>query len=184
MSQSIDRRDFIKKSLLTPAAGALAIHATQNQVLAKDTAKQSGAAQNFPASEAELPMGRIKDLKISRILLGGNLLTHFTHSRDLKYVYNLTAHYNTEEKIFKTLMLAEKAGINTINIGFASNQLLQKYKNITGSKIKVISQVGPDMKNEDFFVNINGAIDFGADIIQVQGNWCDWLVKSVKKSAE
>ena len=96
MSQSIDRRDFIKKSLLTPAAGALAMHSTQNQVLAKGTAKQSGAAQNLLASGAELPMGRIKDLKISRILLGGNLLTHFTHSRDLKYVYNLTAHYNTE----------------------------------------------------------------------------------------
>ena len=48
-------------------------------------------------------MGKIGKLKVSRMLLGGNLLTHFTHSRDLKYVYNLAAHYNTDEKIMETL---------------------------------------------------------------------------------
>ncbi|TSA52673.1 MAG: twin-arginine translocation signal domain-containing protein, partial [Planctomycetaceae bacterium] len=68
MAQSIDRRDFIKKSLLTPAAGALALSATQYPALARGAANKSGPAQNVPSSEAELPMGRIKDLKISRIL--------------------------------------------------------------------------------------------------------------------
>ena len=110
MSQNIDRRDFIKKSLLTSASGALAIHAGSNSAPAKGAAKTSG----IPAGE--LPQGRIKDLKIGRILLGGNLLTHFTHSRDLKYVYNLTAHYNTEEKIFETMALAEAHGVNTLVI--------------------------------------------------------------------
>jgi len=62
MSQSIDRRDFIKKSLLTPAAGALAMHTAENQTLAADA-----ASRNMPASKATLPMGSIKDLKISRI---------------------------------------------------------------------------------------------------------------------
>jgi len=32
-------------------------------------------------------------------LLGGNLLTHATHSRELRYVGSLAAHYNTEKKI-------------------------------------------------------------------------------------
>ena len=54
--------------------------------------------------------GKIGDLTISRMLLGGNLLTHYTHSRDLKYVYNLTAAYNTEEKIHETMALAEAHG--------------------------------------------------------------------------
>ncbi|MCK7538533.1 MAG: hypothetical protein MZV63_50025 [Marinilabiliales bacterium] len=27
---------------------------------------------------------------------------------------------------------------------------------------------------------INKAIDLGADILQVQGNWCDWLVRDKK----
>ena len=43
MSQNIDRRDFMKKSLLTPAAGAFAMHTTQNIALAGGVAKKSGA---------------------------------------------------------------------------------------------------------------------------------------------
>ena len=69
------------------------------------------------------------------------------------------------------------AGIDSINIGFPTNPLMQKYKKIMGSEIKVISQVAPDMENNDYFVNLDKAIDYGADIIQIQGNWCDWLVR-------
>ncbi len=54
---------------------------------------------------------------------------------------------------------------------------MAKYKKNFGSKIKVISQVHPDIGNGDYYVNINKAIDYGVDIIQVQGNWCDWLVR-------
>ncbi|MFV0590928.1 MAG: hypothetical protein ACK5M7_06050 [Draconibacterium sp.] len=73
--------------------------------------------------------------------------------------------------------MLEKTGVNTINIGFPTNELMAKYKKITGSKIKVISQIAPDMEKNDYFVNIDKAIDFGVDIVQVQGNWCDWLVR-------
>jgi hypothetical protein len=51
---------------------------------------------------------------------------------------------------------------------------------VTGGKIKVITQVHPDMENNDYFVNIDKAIDYGVDIIQIQGNWCDWLVRDHK----
>ncbi|HUX57454.1 MAG TPA: FecR family protein [Bacteroidales bacterium] len=88
--------------------------------------------------------------------------------------------YNTERKKYETLILAEKAGINTINIGFPTNALIAKYKRMTGSKIKVISQVGPNMDKNDYYEFINKAIDFGVDIIQIQGNWCDWLVRDYK----
>jgi hypothetical protein len=57
---------------------------------------------------------------------------------------------------------------------------MAKYKKMTGSRIKVISQVAPNMNNGDYFEQINGAIDHGADILQVQGNWCDWLVRDNK----
>jgi hypothetical protein len=184
MSQSIDRRDFIKKSLLTPAAGALAMHATQNQVLAKDTAKQSGAAQNVSASEAELPMGRIKDLKISRILLGGNLLTHFTHSRDLKYVYNLTAHYNTEEKIFETMALAEAHGVNTLVIHTAPGavSMLKKYRYKQGGKMQWIicptAQV--DTEPEAYTKQVRQLVDEGVDAIYLWGVSADRFVSQGK----
>ena len=58
--------------------------------------------------------------------------------------------------------------------------VLEKYKKITGSKIKVISQVAPNMDNNDYFAEINRAMDHGADILQIQGNHCDWLVKGNK----
>jgi hypothetical protein len=77
-------------------------------------------------------------------------------------------------------MLGEQAGINTINIGFPTNPVIAKYKKITGSKLKVISQVHPNMETGNYFEFIDKAIDQGVDIVQVQGNWCDWLVRDNK----
>ena len=125
--------------------------------------------------KGELPKGRLGDLEISRLVLGGNLIGGWTHARDLRYVSPLSRAYNTEKKIFETLQLAEAAGVNSINIGFPSNRVLKKYKDVTGSKIKVISQVAPH--DGDHLKRIDEAIDFGVDVIQVQGNWCDWLVR-------
>ena len=130
--------------------------------------------------KGELPQGKIGDHEISRLVMGGNLIGGWAHSRDLLYVSSLFKAYNTEQRVFDTLALAEKAGINTINIGFPSNALLQKYKRVTGSKIKVITQIAPDVKNKDYYSRINQAIDYGVDIIQLQGNQCDWLVRDGK----
>jgi len=127
-----------------------------------------------------LPRGKIGGHKISRLVLGGNLMGGWAHSRDLIYVSSLFKAYNTEKKIYETLILAEKAGITAINIGFATNALISKYKRNTGSKITVISQVAPNMEKGDYYEQINKAIDYGADILQVQGNWCDWLVRDNK----
>ncbi len=140
---------------------------------------QVGAA-DISELKGQLPMGTIGKHKLSRLVLGGNLIGGWAHSRDLIYVPSLFRAYNTEGKIFETLILAERAGINAINIGFPTNETMLKYKKITGSKIIVISQVHPDMDNNDYYVNINKAIDYGVDIIQVQGNWCDWLVRDNK----
>jgi uncharacterized membrane protein YphA (DoxX/SURF4 family) len=131
-----------------------------------------------------LPQGKIGTYEISRLVLGGNLIGGWSHARDLIYADNLFKAYNTEEKIFETLVLAERAGINSINIGYPTNPVIQKYKKLYGSKIKVISQVAPAKRsgddNIDIYAQINGAIDSGADILQVQGNWCDWLVRDKK----
>ncbi len=52
-----------------------------------------------------------------------------------------------------------------------------KYKKLTGSKIKVITQVGIKEESKDIYEDVSVAIDNGMDIIQLQGNWCDWLVR-------
>ena len=137
MSQSINRRGFIKKSLLSPAAGALAMQTAQNKIGAAGSDKLSPSA---PISKATVPKGKIGNLEIGRLLLGGNLLTHYTHSRDLRYVYNLTAHYNTEEKIIETMRIAEAHGIDTLVIHTAPGivSLLKKYRYRLNGKIKWI----------------------------------------------
>ena len=101
MSSELNRRTFIKQSIATSSGSLFALQAG---------AGGAGAAVD-KSVKVGLPMGKIGDLQVSRLLLGGNLLTHFTHSRDLRYVYNLTAHYNTNEKIIETMKIAESHGI-------------------------------------------------------------------------
>src|SRR5512136_539055 len=101
MSSQVNRRGFMKQSLAASAGGMLAMKT------APGAQSNAPAIKVEPNSKGKMPMGKIGDLQVSRMLLGGNLLTHYTHSRDLKYVYNLTAHYNTEYKIHETMALAE-----------------------------------------------------------------------------
>ena len=56
----------------------------------------------------------IGNAKISRLLLGGNLISGFMHARDLKYVNSLFRAYATDERILATLKKAEECGINTV----------------------------------------------------------------------
>jgi uncharacterized membrane protein YphA (DoxX/SURF4 family) len=126
-----------------------------------------------------LPKGKIGNHEITRLVFGGNLIGGGMHARDLFYVGSLCRAYNTEKKIYETLILAEESGINTINIGFPSNPLMSKYKKMTGSKIKVISQVGMN-KAGDYFGQISQAIDYGADILQINGGVNDHLVRDNK----
>jgi uncharacterized membrane protein YphA (DoxX/SURF4 family) len=181
---SDSRRDVLKNLATLPFLGVMGFLAAQNnRKYSIDV--MSGATIQLKQSalgelKGTLPTGKIGDHALSRMILGGNLIGGWAHSRDLIYVPELFKAYNSERKIYETLILAEKAGINAINIGFPTNALLAKYKKSTGSKIKVISQVHPDMEKNDYFVNINKAIDFGVDIVQIQGNWCDWLVRDNK----
>ena len=139
MSPNINRRTLLKGSLAATAAGAMAWHSTADNVFAEDGAAKPAAANATTAPANTLPMGQIGKLKVSRMLLGGNLLTHYTHSRDLQYVYKLAAHYNTDEKIMETLALAEQHGINTLSMHNPPHAMsvLKKYRK-QGGKIQWI----------------------------------------------
>ena len=175
------RREALKNLATIPALGVIGLGAFREareygvDTLSGATIQIGGA--DIKELKGELPKGKIGEHEFSRLILGGNLIGGWAHSRDLIYAPSLFRAYNTEKKIFETLMLAEKAGINSINIGFPTMDTMQKYKKMTGSKIKVVIQVAPDMEKKDYFVNINKAVDGGMDVIQVQGNWCDWLVR-------
>jgi hypothetical protein len=173
MSSELNRRTFIKKSLMSSAGGALALQVGGGQLFARGEQAKTTLAQ-----------GQIGNLRVSRLLLGGNLLTHYTHSRDLKYVYNLTAHYNTEEKIFETMALAEAHGINTLSIHNPPGivPMLKKYRYKHGGKMQWIicptAPVEPGM--EKYADDVKNLLDNGTDAIYLWGVHADRLIAEGK----
>jgi hypothetical protein len=174
MHQGIDRRSFVKGTLLA-SAGALGL--------------QAGA--QIPAGEAppapgtvKLPKARIGKMEVSRLLLGGNLLTHYTHSRDLRYVYNLTAHYNTKEKIFETMALAEAQGIDTLSIHNPPGiiEMLKEYREKRGGKIRwIVCPIAPMEEGLAAYKAMVGQLlDLGTDSLYVWGVHSDALVAQGK----
>jgi len=180
---SESRREALKHFATVPILGLMGLWAGASQKKHALDVISGATIQLNRTSIGELkgtlPKGKIMGHEISRLVLGGNLIGGWSHSRDLIYVSSLFKAYNTDKKIYETLMLAEEAGINAINIGYPTD-ILYRYKKMTGSKIKVISQVAPNMDKGDIYEQINGATEYGADILQVQGNWCDWLVRDKK----
>jgi len=131
-----------------------------------------------------LPKGKICDLEISRIILGGNLLTHYTHCRDQNYVYSLIEHYNTAEKVLETLAVAEEHGINCMSVHTVdwTHQIIKKHRD-RGGKLQWIlcptaSVEDPDLT--EYKEEIKRLADLGADAFYVWGEHTDVLVREGK----
>ncbi|MEN6492904.1 MAG: hypothetical protein ABFD16_01315 [Thermoguttaceae bacterium] len=179
MSSEMNRRLFVKRSALASAGAALAM--TPGSGHAADAGGKSPASVPAAASPGEMPTGKIGDMKISRILLGGNLLTHYTHARDLRYTYNLAKHYNTPEKIFETLALAEAQGINTLVIHTAAGvrAMLREYREKRGGKIQAIicptAPIEPGLAK--YGAEVQQLVDEGVEAIYLWGVRADQLAK-------
>jgi len=166
----MNRREFVKKSLITSAAVTGALSFEEKTLLA-----QMNKPGKVPADSVKgLPMGRIGKLKISRIICGGNLIGGWAHSRDLTYVSSLVVAYHTDEKVFETLELAEKNGINAVLTNPVSDRVINKYWNERGGKIQWISDCagGPDIKT-----GIKRSVDSGVHAAYIQGGLADSAVK-------
>ncbi|MDO5552162.1 MAG: hypothetical protein Q4G68_00240 [Planctomycetia bacterium] len=119
----------------------------------------------------KLPMTQIGDVKISRMILGGNLLTGFVHSRDLIYVGDLAQRYNTKQKVYETLLLAEECGMNTFLAYPGVLSMLQDYYKWTGGEIQYIC----DSRSVK---EVNQSIDGGAVGCYPNGEWTDEHVRT------
>jgi hypothetical protein len=173
MSSDTDRRSFLKSAVLASTTAALALQGAQMTL----------AQAPPPAPQNALPFGKIGDLRIGRILLGGNLLTHYTHSRDLQYVYNLTKAYNTEEKIFDTMALAESHGVNALVIHTAPNVLgmMKKYRDQRKGKMQWIICSTANIENPTEYAKaLQQMVDAGADAAYIWGVQTDGLAASGK----
>lgn len=172
MATRISRRSFVKAATLAAAAGP----ASLSRVHGADPAGSDDQfSRPLPPPVDSLPMGKIAGVEFSRLILGGNLISGYAHSRDLAYVAELCKRYNTEAKVLETLELAETHGINAMNsYVMDGNKELQKHWK-RGGKMKWFAQVRIDSKGG--FSQVQKAIDLGATAIHLTGDHADNLVR-------
>ena len=121
MKTIITRRETLKNLVSLPVVGLFGAGAYRSQETFGAEALPEAAIQinhtELDELKGELPKGKLGKHEISRLIMGGNLIVGSDHARDLKYAGKLFRAYNTEKKVFETLMLAEKPGINAISTG-------------------------------------------------------------------
>ncbi|MFC2086585.1 DoxX family membrane protein [Bacteroidota bacterium] len=196
LSKSESRREFLRNLAGLPVFGIFAYGAYRKMQWesfeernliskAKGLDASTGAtltSRNMASLidlKAKVPTWKIKNLEISRLICGGNLISGFAHSRDLVYVSSLMLNYFTDEKILETLHLCEQCGINTALLRVDTNTLriLKKYRK-QGGKIHWISQA--KITDKDLRPDIDASIDNGADAVYIHGGICDKFVAENK----
>ena len=175
MSGNLDRREFLKTSLVGSAAAFSTLSLEEQALLAAE--KGSGKTAKG-AGVAGLSAGKIGKLTISRLICGGNLIGGWAHSRDLIYVSPLLKHYFTDEKIIETLGICEENGINTIITGTNSAEVLKKYWDERGGRIQWLAQCVPQAN--DLETDVKRAIDGGAAGAFLIGNVGDEWSRAAK----
>jgi hypothetical protein len=183
MSKQINRRQFMKKSIVGSAAITSALSLEEQTLLA---AAKKTAGPATADSVKGMPTGKIGKVKISRLICGGNLTNGYAHSRDLIYVSSLLKNYFTDEKIIETYEISEENGINTAiaNVrGGAGDKMVEntvrifkKYWNERGGQIQWIAQTNPNPN--DLTSSIKKAVDNGAVGAFIQGGVADNFVKN------
>jgi hypothetical protein len=169
MSQKFNRRDLLKTSILGASMATCA-----------GMPSYADAEDSLPVFKAKqtIPSGKIGDMTLGRMLLGGNLLTHYSHSRDLRYVNNLAAHYNTPQKIFETMRIAEAHGITGVVIHTAHGVInaMREYKKRGGTIQWIICPTAPVNEDmEQYTTQCQQCVDAGVDAFYLWGVTADVL---------
>ena len=201
--KSVDRRTLIRGLSTLPLLGIFGYSVLKEKAWKSyeeknliDAATGASAKTLNIASLKELkgqvPMAKIKDVKISRLILGGNLLSGWAHSRDLIYVSQLVKAYHQKEKIFATLLLAEKCGVNTLLTNPILCSLIDEYWKRGIGKIQFISDCAGLIYNDkgaspmpfnDYLDKVKKAIDTGAVACYIQGETADYYMGNGKPDA-
>ena len=122
------------------------------------------------------PQGKIGDLNISHLILGGNLIAGIAHGRDFIYVSKLFRAYNSDERIYETLRFAENRGINTIILPIGMMHYINKYNHDMDGNIQSIAQVYP--RKGQRLSEINANIHYAME--PISSVWACLIFKSRK----
>jgi hypothetical protein len=126
-------------------------------------------------SDLKKPMSKatIKGTEFSRIIMGGNLIGGWAHSRDLKYVSELVKAYHTRDKIIATFKMGEACGINAYLGHHSHIGIMTDYWEKADGTMHYIADCS----------SLDGAlksIDKGAAAAYIQGETNDRLVREGK----
>lgn len=190
---SLGRRAMVKSLLSIPALGAFAYAFAQKKKWQSWEEKNLVDAMTSASTKlfnpqpladlkGQMPKAKISDREFSRVILGGNILSGYTHSRDLIYVSRLVKAYFHKDKIFATLLMAERCGINTLLTNPILATVIDEYWKRRIGKIQFISDcAGLDYDNgvratpvPEYLDRIQRAIDYGACACYIQGETADW----------
>jgi len=180
MSYRHNRRDFLKTSALA-ALGSASLDARGQEVPA---APAGAEAPSMPQTfNKGLPTGKLGTLDVTRLFIGCNQVSGFSHSRDLSYVGRLMREYMTDDRVLDTWQLAEEQGINAVlsNPSERLVGLMHRYRTERGGKIQWISEVHPGKQYDEIRLphlleNLKQVLENQPQAIYIQGGVTDSLV--------
>ncbi len=173
-----DRRAFLGKSLGLCAGVMAGISYEDRTLLAQLVDRSEYGKRKEPVKG--LQRGKLGKYEVSRLIIGGNLISGSAHAGELLYQSALMTHYFTTEKILETWSLAEENGINT-TLMRADPHIMEHYRKFTrerGGRLQWIAQSAPEQG--DPVENARRARDNGAIAIYLHGGVGDKLVKAGK----
>lgn len=119
--------------------------------------------------------GKIGNVNLSRMILGGNVIGGWAHGRDMRYYDKMVKAYHTDERVFRTFRMAEAAGVNTILTNPALMRVINRYWREEGGKIQFISDCG--YAGGDLITGARVSIENGASMVYTHGGVADsWAV--------
>lgn len=169
MTAPVSRRRFIAGSIGAAVAGPVVLSVEERRLLART----SDTDATTPSVKSDRWMGTIGNVRVSRLICGGNLMGGYAHSRDLVYVSDLIKRYHTPEKMMETWARSEEHGVNTMIVYQGDTPCIDAYAayRARGGKIQYIAQADPDPK--DLKAVVTRAVDLGAVGMFLVGNTGD-----------
>jgi len=179
MTEKTDRRCFLARGIAGAAAvGTASYTSIEEGILqaATEDGTAEAAASKGPKTDippGALPCGKIGNISISRLIIGGNLIGGFAHSRDLMYISALFKAYNTEAKIFETLELAQACGINTIQVSTKAWEKVLVYNKNRQTKLQIMSNPPLLADKTAMRDEIKRLVDNGGTLLYTHGGSTD-----------
>ena len=182
-SAQTTRRQMIGNLASLPVVAALGGSAVWTAFMRKDPVVRITGPAVKPFAPEDIAglghkmtaFGRIGDVKLSRLILGGNVIGGWAHGRDMRYYDKLVKAYHTDERVFRTFRMAEACGVNTILTNPALMRVINRYWREEGGKIQFISDCG---HAKGILEGARESVENGASIVYSHGGFTDsWAVK-------